>query len=73
MMETVYYMKMNIGSLEQKSVRHYYNTHHRLDLLLVIIFGEVLHCVLMFSVLKLLVSRLVYVRSLSLKYRARSP
>jgi len=31
-METVYYIKMNIGGLEQNSVRHNYNTRHRSDL-----------------------------------------
>jgi hypothetical protein len=31
-MEIVYYIKMNIGGLEQNSVRHNYNTCHRLDL-----------------------------------------
>jgi hypothetical protein len=31
-MEFVYYIKKNIGELEQNSVRHDYNTHHRSDL-----------------------------------------
>jgi hypothetical protein len=30
-MEIVYYIKMNIGELEQNSVRHNYNTYHRSD------------------------------------------
>ena len=31
-MEIVHYIKMNINGLEQNSVRHNYNTHHRSDL-----------------------------------------
>jgi hypothetical protein len=31
-MEIVYYIKMNIGLLEQNSFRYNYNTHHRSDL-----------------------------------------
>jgi len=31
-MEIVYYIKMNIDGLEQHSVWHEYNTHHRSDL-----------------------------------------
>ena len=32
MMEIVYYIKMNVGGLDQNSVRHNYNTCHRSDL-----------------------------------------
>jgi len=31
-MEIVYYIKMNIGGLEQHAVWHDYNTYHRSDL-----------------------------------------
>jgi len=31
-MEIVYYIKMTVGGLEQHSVWHDYNTHHRSDL-----------------------------------------
>ena len=31
-MEIVYYIKMNVGELDQNSVRHNYNTQHRSDL-----------------------------------------
>jgi hypothetical protein len=31
-LETVYYMKLNINGIEQDSVRHDYNTRHRSDL-----------------------------------------
>jgi len=30
--EIVYYIKMNMGGLEQNSIRHNYNTRHRSDL-----------------------------------------
>jgi len=31
-METVHYIKLNIGRFKQNSLRHHYNTHQRSDL-----------------------------------------